>query len=228
MINKTLSLLQLCDSSFPTGAFSHSFGLESYIQEDIVHDKESFFDWLCVYLHEQLVYSDGLAAGLVYDALEEEEYDTLWELDHLLHMQNFASEVRNGTKMMGDRMLKMAETLYDSPILQEYRKRIKEKESFGHPAIVFTIVGHYLEVDKETTMLHYLYSTIVSIIQNAVRAIPLGQTLGQQVLHEFQTELMKALDRIRQLGIEDLGIVSPGLELSQMRHERVNVRIFMS
>ncbi|MDF9763403.1 urease accessory protein UreF [Peribacillus simplex] len=54
-----LSLFQLCDSNFPTGAFSHSYGLETYIQEDQVYDQASFSKWLHVYLNEQLVYSDG-------------------------------------------------------------------------------------------------------------------------------------------------------------------------
>ena len=42
MDNNILSLFQLCDSNFPTGAFSHSYGLESYIQEDHVHDQATF------------------------------------------------------------------------------------------------------------------------------------------------------------------------------------------
>ena len=70
-MDKMLSLFQLCDSNFPTGAFSHSYGLESYIQENLVHDQATFAQWLHVYLNEQLVYSDGLATRLVYEALEE-------------------------------------------------------------------------------------------------------------------------------------------------------------
>lgn len=228
MNKNVLALFQLCDSSFPTGAFSHSFGLETYIQEDAVHDQEAFSKWLKVYLHEQLVYSDGLAARLVYDALDNENDEQIWELDHLLNIQNFAREVRDGTKMIGDRMLNMAESLYDIPILARYRERIKAKQSFGHPAIVFTMIGHFLQVEKETTILYYLYSTILSLIQNGVRAIPLGQTAGQKILASFQQELVQATDKISQLSEDDFGIVSPGLELSQMRHERVRIRIFMS
>lgn len=228
MINNTLSLFQLCDSNFPTGAFSQSFGLETYIQRDIVTDQETFKEWLNVYLHEQLVYVDGLGARLVYEALEEENLDKIWEIDRLLTVQNLARESRDGTQRMGKRMLDIAESIYGAPMLATYRKRLKDKQAFGHPAIVFTMVGHSLQVDQKTTILYYLYSTVVSLIQNAVRAIPLGQTAGQKLLYTFQDELHKATEKIMHVGEEEFGIVSPGLELSQMQHERVGIRIFSS
>ncbi|MCQ6282459.1 urease accessory protein UreF [Bacillus sp. EB600] len=228
MNNKILSLFQLCDSNFPTGAFSHSYGLESYIQENKVHDQASFLQWLHAYVFEQLIYSDGLASRLVYEALEKEDLEKVWKLDRMLTVQNLPRETREGTKRIGDRMLYLAESLYDIPILSKYRERINKKQSFGHPAIVFTIVGHDLGVQKPTTTLYYLYSTVASLVQNSVRAIPLGQTAGQKTIHEFQSDLIEATEKIQSLEEEDFGIVSPGLELSQMKHERVNVRIFMS
>ncbi|MEK4555644.1 MULTISPECIES: urease accessory protein UreF [Jeotgalicoccus] len=228
MTNNALSLLQLCDSNFPNGAFSHSFGLETYIQNDIVFDAETFSDWLKVYLHEQLAYADGLASRIVYEALENDDLERIWEIDRILTVQNLSKESRDGTQRMGDRMLDIAESIYNIPILSTYRKRLKEKKSFGHSAIVFTMVGHYLDVEKETTIVYYLYSTIVSLVQNAVRAIPLGQTAGQKVIYAFQEELKTAAEKIMKLDELEFGVVSPGLEVSQMQHERVGIRIFSS
>lgn len=228
MDKKILSLFQLCDSNFPTGAFSHSFGLESYIQENTVHNPDTFRQWLHVYLNEQLIYSDGLACHLVYQALEEEDFPKVWKLDRMLTVQNLPREMRDGTKRMGERMLNLVENLYEARILPIYRKRIHSKQSFGHPAIVFTMIAHYLEVPKSETILYYLYSVVSSLVQNGVRAIPLGQTSGQKIIHEFNRELVRAAEEIQQLDEEDFGIVSPGLEISQMKHERVNIRIFMS
>lgn len=228
MNNQLLSLFQLCDSNFPTGAFSHSFGLESYIQENKVHNQETFFEWLKVYLHEQLVYSDGLASRLVYEALMDDDLQQIWQLDHLLTIQNLPRETREGTQMIGDRMLKLTETIYGLSILSQYREEIKKKNAFGHPAIVFSMVAHGLSVTKQDAILYYLYSAISSQVQNAVRAVPLGQTAGQTISHQFIPELSQAVDRIMELTKDDFGIVSPGIELSQMKHERVNIRIFMS
>lgn len=228
MMNNKLSLFQLCDSTFPNGSFSQSFGLETYIQKDIVHDAESFLSWLKVYVHEQLAYADGLAVKLIYEALEKEDYNQLWEIDHLLKVQNLARESREGTQRMGESMLNIAESVYGFEHLTTYRERIRNKQSFGHPAVVFTIAGHELKVEKETTILYYLYSTIVGLIQNAVRAIPLGQTVGQKMVYEFQKDLKQVTEKIMSLDEAEFGVVSPGLELGQMQHERVNIRIFSS
>ena len=194
MTNRALSLFQLCDSNFPTGSFSQSFGLETYLQKDLVNDSETFTNWLKVYLHEQLTYADGLAARLAYDALDEEDYETVWKLDRILTVQNLARESRDGTQRMGDRLLTIAESIYDIPLLSTYQERIKKKKAFGHPAIVFTMVGHAFQVDKETTILYYLYSTLIGLVQNAVRAIPLGQTTGQKIIYTFQDERIQPIN----------------------------------
>ncbi|MHC0038504.1 urease accessory protein UreF [Pseudoneobacillus sp. C159] len=223
-----LSLIQLCDSNFPTGAFSHSYGLETYIQEEKVRDEKTFTQWLNIYLHEQLIYSDGLASRLAYEALEKNEFMKVWRIDRLLTMQNLPRETREGTQRVGERMVKLVSTLFETPIVHEYKKRIEAKQSFGHPALVFTFIGHHLGLPVSNTILYYLYSAISTLVQNGVRAIPLGQTAGQRILHDFQTELIAAVEKIGRLDEEYFGIVSPGLELSQMQHERVNIRIFMS
>lgn len=223
-----LSLLQLCDSNLPTGAFSHSFGLETYVQDDAVHDRQTFARWLHVFVREQLVHTDGLVGRLVYEALSEQAEEQVWKYDRLITVQNLARETREANTRMGERMLQLGLELHPTPLLREYQERIKAKRSFGHPAIVFAMIAAHLQVPLRTALLAYLYSTTTSLVQNAVRGIPLGQTDGQQLILQLQPVLRQALATILQLGEDDFGIVSPGLEVSQMRHEKLNIRLFMS
>ncbi|SHG47491.1 urease accessory protein [Salegentibacter echinorum] len=228
MDKSLLSLFQLCDSNFPSGGFSHSFGLETFVQFDKVHDPDTFSQWLELFLNEQMVSADGLAIQIAYEALENDNLDKLWEMDHLLTIQNMSRETREGTKYMGRSMVKIADAIYDIENISLYKDRVKEKKSFAHTAIVFAIIGHHLKISKEETILYYLYTTVINLVQNAVRAIPIGQTAGQKIISDFQPKLIKAVEAIGQLEQQDFGTIAPGLELAQMQHERVNVRIFMS
>lgn len=223
-----LRLFQFCDSQFPTGAFSHSFGLETYIQNNIVHDANSFQQWLTMFLKEQLTYSDGLTIRLVVEALEQNDSAKILKLDHLLFVQSMPRETRQGAKQMGVRMVKLANELYDSPWIKWYEDAYKQKEAHLHPAICFAMLGHHLALESAQIIDYYLYQNISSLTQNAVRAIPLGQTAGQRIVTTMIGQIEQIRNHILSISEADLGLTAPGLELNQMEHENVNVRIFIS
>jgi urease accessory protein len=228
MDNQLLALLQLGDSNFPSGAFSHSFGLETYIQEGTVHNQASLFEWLRIYLEKQLAYTDGLAFRFVFDALEKSQTDEIWLLDQKLFVQCMPKESRLANRRIGERLIKMGIDLYSPPFLGEYLKKIQKKEAYGHPAIVFAIICHFLKIDKKQAITTFLYSTISTLVQNGVRGIPLGQTAGQRIMLELQPYLFKAGETVEYLNTDDFGAVAPGIEIAQMRHEQLHVRLFMS
>lgn len=143
MDSRLLALLQLCDSNFPAGAFSHSFGLETYIQDGQVHNKATFAHWLRVYLYKQLVYTDGLTCRLAYEALEQHHIEKVWEIDRMITVQNIPRESREGSRRMGERMIRLGRDVFSVPLLTDYQERIAEKRSFGHPAVVFAMIAHF-------------------------------------------------------------------------------------
>ncbi|WP_262105970.1 urease accessory protein UreF [Arthrobacter sp. Marseille-P9274] len=220
-----LPLLQLADSALPTGAFSHSFGLETFLERGLVRDEETFRIWLTQFIHTQLTYSDGLAIRLALEAASTAE---LRELDTMLTAQALPRQVREAGVKMGARMLQIASVILDSPEIEQYRADVAAGVCSGHPALAFAVAGRRLQVPLPELVGTYLFSTATSLTQNAIRGIPIGQDAGQRVLRGIHPDIAAATARIAKLDRSDFGATAPGLEIAQMRHERQRARMFMS
>ncbi|MFF2030440.1 urease accessory protein UreF [Arthrobacter sp. NPDC058192] len=217
-----LALQQLTDSALPTGAFAHSLGFEAYIERGLVHDEESFGVWLAAFVGQQLTYSDALAIRFLYDGVP------VGELDSLLTAQLLPRQVREASVKMGNRLLEIGAEIFPSPGLAEYRELVASGRGAGHQPLAFAVITRSLSVPLTEALAAYLFATVTSLTQNAVRAIPLGQNAGQRLLRKAADDVDAAAERASQLTPDDFGSVSPGLEISQMRHERQRARMFMS
>lgn len=223
-----LRVLQVCDSNFPIGSFNHSYGMETYLRLNKIHNTETFKEWLNVFIYQQFIFSDALAIKLLYEYLKKDKYDEIWSLDRKITVQSVAKETREGGKLVAGRMIRLFNDLYDFDILKLYEDKIKEKEVFGHPAIVFGMLMYSFSFTDEEAISYHMYSTISTLIANGVRAIPLGQKDGQILLKEFSEKFNEIYDIVLKLNDDDFGANSPGLELSQIKHETMEFRLFMS
>lgn len=228
MTNSLFNLLQIGDSNFPSGAFSHSFGLETYIYEGKISNKDTFLVAIKQYVMTQFVYNDGLACRLAYEAIQHKEFSKLWQMDQELFALVRAKETREGNKRIGRQLVRVMNELYQMDLLKSYEVKIKAKELHGHSAIVFAIVCAGLQVDLTTALSVYLFASISSLVQNGVRGIPLGQTDGQKILRELQPVLAETVGKMMNLTEDQFGAGAIGLEIAQMIHEQLTVRLFMS
>lgn len=217
-----LALQQLVDSALPTGAFAHSLGFETYIDRGLVFDEGSFGVWLGAFVSQSLSYSDGLAIRFLFEGAD------VLELDALLSASLLPRQVREASCKMGSRLLEIGREIFPSAELRLYRDLVTDGRATGHQPLAFAVIARSLEVPLQEALPAYLFATVTSLTQNAVRAIPLGQNAGQRLLRQAADAVAAAVERIGHLTPDDFGAVSPGLEISQMRHERQRARMFMS
>ncbi|MDP9998475.1 urease accessory protein UreF [Pseudarthrobacter sulfonivorans] len=217
-----LALQQLTDSALPTGAFAHSLGFEAYVDAGVIFDEESFGRWLAAFVGQQLSYSDGLAIRFLYEGV------AVGELDELLSASLLPRQVREASLKMGGRLLEIGTEVFPSAELALYRDLVTTGRAAGHQPLAFAVVARSLGVPLPEALAAYLFTTVTSLTQNAVRAIPLGQNAGQRLLRKAADDVAAAVERIAHLTPDDFGALSPGLEISQMRHERQRARMFMS
>ena len=217
-----LALQQLCDSALPTGAFAHSLGFETYVDAGVISDEGSFGVWLGAFVSQSLSYSDGLAIRFLYEGID------VGEVDSLLTAALLPRQVREANVKMGLRLLEIGGEVFPSAELGLYRDLVSQGRAAGHQPLAFAVVARSLGVPLQEALAAYLFAAATSLTQNAVRAIPLGQNAGQRLLRQAADDVAAVVERITHLTADDFGAVSPGLEISQMRHERQRARMFMS
>ncbi len=150
------------------------------------------------------------------------------ELDSLLSASLLPRQVREASAKMGGRLLEIGGEIFPSAELALYRDLVGGGRAVGHQPLAFAVVARSLGVPLAEALAAYLFATVTSLTQNAVRAIPLGQNAGQRLLREAADGVAAAVERVKHLTPDDFGAVSPGLEIFQMRHERQRARMFMS
>ena len=80
-------LFQLVDSAFPTGAFSHSFGLETAFQEEKIDKPIELYNWLKSYVSGSLAPTEGVGVYLTYQAMQKELLHQEWSEDTEKYIQ---------------------------------------------------------------------------------------------------------------------------------------------
>ena len=240
------ALLQLTDSALPTGAFSHSFGLESYLESGEVHDEATLAAWLEGFLSTQLTFTDAVAVRRAVRLAEAGACDAeaaacdaevgakdaglggLRRLDAELTALLVPAQVRQASVRMGRRLLEIAAENFASDAVAAYAADVAAGGCSGHYPVAFALAGAGQGIDEETLVEAYLYSTLTSLTQNAVRAIPLGQLAGQRVLGALRAHVPAAVVRSRTADPRHFGAAAPALEIHQMRHEHQRARMFAS
>ncbi|WP_018932869.1 urease accessory protein UreF [Gracilibacillus lacisalsi] len=222
---KFLYLMHIHDSAFPIGTYTHSFGMETFIQEDAIKTKEDLFHFLQVYLHENVSYTDGI---FVKESYQKEELAELIRLEKICDASKNAEETREASSMIGKQFVKAVLPVSDTPSLEKWNELLQEKKVIAHFPIVYSLYAKDLAFDLYTTVLTFLYSSTVGLVHNAVRAIPLGQKAGIEVIHRLIPEMEKATINVLERDLSDLSNHAVGLELASMQHKYLRSRLFIS
>ena len=124
--------------------FAHSFGLETYVQLELVNAPETFERFLRSTLYHGLRNGDAVAIGLTYKATEIEE---VIDLDARLTAMKVARELREGSIKIGKQFLRNAAILERNKMLDEYTDRVRSGGGAGHHAIAYGLVAAAAKID---------------------------------------------------------------------------------
>lgn len=230
MSDKLFYLLQVNDALFPIGGYSHSQGLETYIQKGIVHDVESAGEYITHKLKWSMARMDLLAVRLAYERASAKDLQGLMDLEEILEASRIPMEQREASRKMGSRFVKTVEKmetdLYGKGIFAEYIKARKGM-TLSH-CCVYGVFCAALEIEEEDVLAHYLYAQTSAMVTNCVKTIPLSQSAGQMLLKNCYGCFAEILGQVIRWDEEELGLSAPGFDIRGIQHERLYSRIYMS
>ncbi|WP_138418303.1 urease accessory protein UreF [Aquibacillus sediminis] len=223
-----LYLMHIHDSAFPIGSYTQSFGMETYIQSDQIRTKQDLLNYCHAYLFENLVYTDGIFVKEAYQLVEKDDWKQLIRLERICDASKNAVETREASRMMGKQFLQAILPVFEDEKLQTWKKYLDEGKIRGHFPIAYSIYTAQMKYDLYTTILTFLYSSTVSLVHNAVRAVPLGQKAGIEVIHQLIPKIAKAAEHVLDKSLQDLSNHAVGIEVASMQHRYLPSRLFIS
>ena len=219
-------LLQLAGGTFPTGGFSQSWGLETFVTDGRVAGASDCRKFIAGYLDAVVGSCEGPILREAVGYAANWDAAALAELEELSLAMKLSKESRDSALKSGKALMRIAsEIIEDSELPGFYggysRSGITNAVAFG------TICGRS-GICPERALEAYVFSVVNGIVQSAVKLIPLGNTEAQRMLLEVRPDMAGCVRKSSTLAVSDISNFSPGFDLASILHETLPMRLYMS
>lgn len=223
MANIDFELLQLNDSTFPIGAYTLSWGLETIVQQKIIHDSQTAFEYLESEISSSFLTNELLPVRLSYEYASEGQWKKVLEIDEIYNAAKSAREIRVGSKKITARFFKTVS------LWQQGDDAVTNQLStLNHFPVIYGVYCALKYIPLEDALKTFLYSQFSARVTTLVKLIPLSQNEGQKILHRLFEDFESILFEVKNLEEDDLCRSSPSSEIRGMQHEYLYTRLYMS
>lgn len=214
-------IMQLADSSFPSGAFAHSGGLEAAWQAGEVTD-DDLVDYLRASLtqavHSQLPFAMG-----AYQI--PERFDSL---DHLCDALLTNHVANRASRRQGRTLVASCQAVFGCAAISRLRARVIEGSVVCHYAPTFGAVTRALGMDRGGVQQLFLFLVLRGLVSSALRLGIIGPLEGQRIQHELGPWIEATASRCGTIGVDQVAQTAPVVEILQGSHDRLYSRLFQN
>ena len=223
-----LYLLQVANGSFPSGSFTHSYGLETLLQEGRITDASGLATFADLWLRYSIATSEGGAVSLAFRAAHTADLALLTELDEVLTALKLTRETREASIKVGRSFLRTVSSTFDWRRVHQYHQAVREGRGAGHYATAFGVASADAGVSARDALVAFFHATLYGVVGVAARIVPLGQIDAQRVLAGLWPGIVECVEQAAALTVADLSACAPVADIASMRHERLYSRLCMS
>ena len=212
-IDPLLTLTQWLSPAYPVGAFTYSHGLEWAVQSGMVHNTDSFHDWLSDVVEHGAGRNDVILLAAAYHT---DEADSLQDLDDLARALAPSVERLLETDQQGAAFAQTTAAVFETSLAK-----------LTYPVAVGRAARLQNFPLPETARL-FLHAFAANLTSAAIRLVPLGQTAGQSVLHHLAPLCQSIADRAICAPLDAIGASAFATDIASMNHETQYSRLFRS
>lgn len=228
-MQQLLTLLQVNDSMFPIGSFTHSYGLESYVSSGAVSDNTSAAAYAKTMLEHTIYYNDAAFVNKAWKLPSgKNQWKELQALDELVTALKAPYEIRDASQKLAIRFLKLTQTLKSYPVCDKYLEHIQSGKLQGHYAIAFGLYTKAAGISREDALGAFYYNTLNGIVTNCAKTVPVSQNIAQKILFDLLPIIEKLVKTQDAMDENLLGLCCIGQEIKCMQHEKLYTRIYIS
>ncbi|QNL50874.1 urease accessory protein UreF [Olivibacter sp. SDN3] len=228
-MNPLLTLLQIIDSAFPIGSFTHSYGLETYISKGIVKDTRSAQEYATTLLAHSIYYNDAAFFQQTWQLCDKRAgIRKVSELDSVVTALKGPLEIRQASRKLALRFLKLTEKLKPVKRCQTYLEQMLSKKVHGHYPMAFAMYAHAQKISFEDALSAFYYNTLNGVVTNCAKLVPISQTDAQEILFKLQPLIKKLVDTQAAVSPDMIGICCIAQDIRSMQHEKLYTRLYIS
>ncbi len=226
-ISELLRVLQFGDSVLPVGAFSFSGGLESAIQQELVHDLESLREFVHT-AADQAATSDGIALLHAHRAAAVGDMNLICTIDRAVINRRLNEEMRTMTVRMGRKLAELAEHVLPSDVVARWLAAIRGGDTPGTYPVGQALVFSGLQLAEQDAFAAHQYGVTSMMVGAALRLMKINYLDAQAILFGINAAAQQAYDRVASAELNDMATFAPLADIAAAVHVKAEVRMFMN
>ena len=222
-----MRVLQFGDSVLPVGAFSFSNGLESAIQQHLVHDMETLRQFVMT-ATRQSASADAIALLAAHRAASAHDMTGVLRADTALFNRKLNEEMRTMTVRMGKKLGELSNRLIHTPLLTDWLEHVERKETPGTYPVGLGLLFAGLGLPEREAFAVLQYGTASMILSASLRLMKIHHFDAQTILLEVNTSAEAEYARVSGASLDEMATFSPSLDILAAAHVKAHIRMFMN
>jgi urease accessory protein len=226
-IGRLMSALQFGDSLLPTGSFSFSNGLESAVQQHIVHDRGTLAEFALTTARRSAA-TDGICLLEAHRGARAGNLGRVRAADHAAFNRKLSEEARTMTVRTGRKLAELATCVVPAPVIRGWLGELAAGQTPGTYPAALGVAFAALGSPEEDAFAVLQYGVAATTLSAALRLMRVEPHQVQAILRQVNAGNPELYAEVRGASLDDMAGFAPMADILASMHVRAHVRMFMN